>query len=118
MTLQVGAADVKLVDVSNSGVSRIVAEVGAGSLSIDLGGALQRDVEIVATLAIGGLKLNVSPDDGVFVDERTMLGGFDKAGFTKRADGWYSDGFDQAARHVRIHLRAFMGGLDLTRVQR
>jgi hypothetical protein len=118
MTLQVGAADVKLLDVANSGVSRIVAEVGAGSLSIDLGGALQHDVDITATLAIGGLKLNVSPDVGLFVDEKTVLGSFHKDGFTKRADGWYSDGYDKAARHVRVHLHAFMGGLELTRVQR
>jgi hypothetical protein len=118
MTLQIGAADVKLLDVANSGVSRIVAEVGAGSLSIDLGGALQHDVDITATLAIGGLKLNVSPDVGLFVDEKTVLGSFHKDGFTKRADGWYSDGYDKAARHVRVHLHAFMGGLELSRVQR
>jgi hypothetical protein len=118
MTLQVGAADVKLLGVANSGVSRIVAEVGVGSLSIDLGGALQHDVDITATLAIGGLKLSVSQDDGVFVDERAFLGGFHKDGFTKREDGWYSDGYDKASRHVRVHLHAFMGGLELTRVQR
>jgi hypothetical protein len=118
MTLQVGAAEVKLLDVANSGVSRIVAEVGAGSLSIDLGGALQHDVDITATLAIGGLKLNVSPDVGLFVDEKTVLGSFHKDGFTKRADGWYSDGYDKATRHVRVHLHAFMGGLELTRAQR
>lgn len=118
MTLQVGAADMKLLGVANSGVSRIVAEVGAGSLSIDLGGALQHDVDITATLAVGGLKLSVSQDDGVFVDERSFLGSFHKDGFTKRSDGWYSDGYDNAAKHVRVHLRAFMGGLELTRVQR
>lgn len=117
MTLQVGAAQVKLLDAVNSGVSRIVAEVGAGSLSIDFGGALTRDVDITATLALGGLELNVAPDDGVFVDERTLLGNFKKDGFTKRADGWYSDNYDKAARHVRVHLHAFLGGLKVTRVR-
>jgi hypothetical protein len=118
MTLQVGAAQVKLLDAANSGVSRIVAEVGAGSLSIDFGGVLAHDVDITATLALGGLELNVAPSDGVFVDERTLLGSFKKEGFTKRADGWYSDNYDAAARHVRVHLHAFMGGLTLTRIQK
>jgi hypothetical protein len=118
MTLQVGAAQVKLLDVANSGVSRINAEIGAGALSIDLGGVLSRDVDITATLAIGGLTLNIAPDDGVFVDERSLLGGFEKDGFEKRADGWYSVNYDSAARHVRVHLHAFMGGLTLTRVQK
>jgi hypothetical protein len=118
MTLQVGAAEVKLLNAVNSGVSRIVAEVGAGSLSIDFGGVLTHDVDIAATLALGGLELNVAPGDGVFVDERTLLGGFQKDGFTKRADGWYSDNYDAATRHVRVHLRAFLGGLKLTRIAR
>lgn len=118
MTLQVGAAQVKLLDAANSGVSRIVAEVGAGSLSIDFGGVLTHDVDVTATLALGGLALNVAPADGVFVDERTLLGGFKKDGFTKEADGWYSDNYKTATRHVRVHLRAFMGGMTLTRVQK
>lgn len=118
MTLQVGAAEVKLLDVANSGVSRINAEVGAGTLSIDLGGVLSRDVDITATLAMGGLSLNVSSDDGVYVDENSVLGGFKKEGFTKRADGWYSANFDTAARKVRVHLHAFLGGLTLTRQQK
>jgi hypothetical protein len=118
ITLQVGAAQVKMYDAANSGASRIDAEVGAGALTIDLGGVLQRDVEITATLAVGGLTLNVAPTDGVFVDERSLLGGFDKEGFVKRADGWYSANYDSAARHVRVHLHAFVGGLTLTRLQR
>lgn len=118
MTLQVGAAQVKLFDVANSHVARINAEIGAGELTLDLGGVLTRDVDITATLAIGGLKLNVSPDDGVFVDERSLMGGFDKDGFTKRADGWYSANYDSAAHHVRVHLHAFIGGMKLTRTQK
>jgi hypothetical protein len=118
MTLQVGAAQMKLLDVANSGVSRINAEVGAGTLSIDLGGALSRDVDITATLAMGGLSLNVSSDDGVYVDENSVLGGFQKDGFTKRADGWYSANFDAAPRKVRVHLHTFLGGFTLTRQQK
>lgn len=118
MTLQVGAAHVKLLDAANSGVSRIIAEVGAGGLSIDLGGTLTRDVDITATLAVGGLELNVSPDAGVFIDERSFIGGFEKDGFVKKGDGWYTSNYDSASRHVRVHLHAFLGELSLTRVQK
>lgn len=118
MTLQVGAAQVKLLDLANSGVSRIIAEVGAGALTLDLAGALQRDVDVTATLAAGGLTLNVSPDAGVFVDEQSLLGGFGKDGFVKRGDGWYSANYDSAPRHVRVHLHAFLGGMTLSRTQK
>ncbi len=115
MTLQVGAAQVKMMDLVNSGVSRITAEVGAGALTLDFGGALAHDVDITATLAIGGLSLNLSPDVGVFVDESSLIGGFSKDGFVKRTDGWYSANYDAAPRHVKVHLHAFLGGLKLTR---
>ena len=118
MTLQVGAAHVKLLGVANSGVSRIIAEVGAGGLTIDLGGTLSRDVDITATLAVGGLELNVAPDAGVFIDERSFIGGFEKDGFVKKGDGWYTSNYDSAVRHVRVHLHAFLGSLSLTRVQK
>ena len=118
MTLQVGAAQVRVLDAANSGVSRINAEVGGGALTIDLGGVLTRDVDITATLVIGGLTLNVAPADGIYIDERTLVGGFEKDGFVKKADGWYSSGYDSATRHVRVHLHAFMGGLTLTRTPR
>ncbi len=118
MTLQVGAAHLKLLDVANSRVSRIIAEVGAGGLSIDLGGALSGDVDITATLAVGGLELNVAPDAGVFIEERSFIGGFEKDGFVKKGDGWYTPNYDAAAKHVRVHLHAFLGALSLTRVQK
>jgi hypothetical protein len=118
MTLQVGAAHLKMLDVANSGVSRIIAEVGAGALSLDLGGTLARDVDITATLLVGGLKLNVPADAGVFVDERSIIGAFEKDGFVKRADGWYTPNYDSAARHVRVHLHAFLGGLSLSGLQK
>ncbi len=115
MTLEVGAAQVKMLDLANSGVSRINAEVGAGALTLDLGGTLARDVDVTATLAMGGLTLNVSPDDGIFIDERALLGGFTKDGFVKKGDGWYSANYDAAKRHVRVHLHAFLGGMTLTK---
>jgi hypothetical protein len=115
ITLQVGAAQVKMMDLANAGVSRINAEIGAGSLTLDLTGALAHDVDVTASLALGGITVNVAPDDGVFVDESSLLGGFDKDGFVKRADGWYSANYDAAARHVRVRLRAFLGGLKIVR---
>ena len=117
MNLQVGAAQLKMLDLANAGVSRIVAEVGAGALTLDLGGTLARDVDITATLAVGGLTVNVAENTGVFADERSFVGGFKKDGFSKRADGWYSANYDSATRHVRVHLRAFVGGMTLTRTQ-
>lgn len=116
MRLDVGAAAVHVRRAGNSGVERVRANVGAGSLEVDLGGgALTHDVEVNATVAVGEFRLRVPPDVGVFVEASTFLASFEKAGLVKRDDGWYSPGYAAAERKVRVRLRVVLGGFTLTR---
>ena len=115
MTLEVGAAGMKIVNAGNAGAERMQVSVGVGGLNVDLGGQWTRDMEISANVGLGGLTIHLPADAGVSVDASTFLTSFDKAGLEKRDDGWYSPGFEKAPRHVRIRLRAFLGGLTLER---
>jgi hypothetical protein len=115
LTLEVGAANLKLDRAGNSGVERVRANIGVGALELDLGGALTHDVDIGASVAMGGFTLRVPADVGVFVDASTFLASFDKTGMEKRGDGWYTPGFDQAKRHVRVRVKAFLGDFTLLR---
>jgi hypothetical protein len=115
LTLEVGAANLKLERAGNSGVERVRANIGIGALELDLGGALTHDVDIAANVAMGGFTLRVPADVGVFVDASTFLSGFDKTGLVKRGDGWYTAGFDEAKRHVRVRVKAFLGDFTLLR---
>jgi len=115
MTLDVGAAAVKVLHAGNSGVQRVRANVGAGALDLDLGGESARDVELSALVALGSLTVHVPPDVGVFVDATTFLGSFEKEGLVKRDDGWFTPNFDSAARHLRVRVRAILGGFTLAR---
>lgn len=115
MSLDVGAAEVKVLRAGNSGVERVRANVGVGALDLDLGGASTRDVDISANVAMGDFTLHVPRDVGVYVNASTFLASFDKAGLVKRGDGWYTPNFDTATRHVRVRVRAALGGFTLSR---
>ena len=94
-------------------MERVNANVGVGSLDLDLGGELKQDVEVMGNLAMGSFTLHVANEVGVSVDASTVLAGFDKTGLTKRGDLWYTPGYDDAKRHVRVRLKAFLGGFTL-----
>jgi hypothetical protein len=115
MSLDVGAAEVKVVRAGNSGVERVRANVGVGALDLDLGGAATHDVDITANVAMGDFTLHVPQEAGVYVDASTFLASFEKAGLVKRGDGWYTPNFDTAAHRVRVHVRAVLGGFTLLR---
>jgi len=115
MTLEVGAASLKLVRAGNSGVERVNANVGVGALDLDLGGDLTHDVEVSGSLAMGSFTLRVPRDVGVSVDASTFLADFDKTGLVKRGDLWYTPGYEEARRHVRVRVKAFLGGFTVVR---
>ena len=115
VTIEVGAAEVKLLHAVNSGAERMRASVGVGALDLDFAGTLPHDIELTATVALGGITLRLSPETGLYVDASTLLSDFDKTGLTKRSDGWYSTNYDSAPHHVRLRLKAVMASLTLTR---
>jgi hypothetical protein len=115
MTLEVGAADVKVLRAGNAAPEFIKATIGVGSLSLDLGGEWSRDIELDANVALGELAVRVPPDVGVRIDASTFLVGFEKAGLTKQGDSWITPDFDAAKRHVRIRMQGAFGSFDLSR---
>ena len=115
MVLNVGAAKLLVAGGSFAGADRINATVAAGVLDLDLSGTLEHDVELSVNMAVGHCTIRLSRETAVSIEATTFLADFDKAGLEKRADGWYSPGFEQASRHLRIHLRAFVGGCTLSR---
>lgn len=115
MTLEVGAADVKVLHAINAQTERVQATVGVGALDLDFTGPLAHDLDISASLALGDFTLRVSPEVGVYADASTFLGDLSDSGLEKRAGGWYSPGYDKATRHVRVRLRSLIGGFKVKR---
>lgn len=119
MVLEVGAASLKVRRAGNARAEHIKASVGVGSLDLDLGGEWTKDIDVDASVAMGGFTLRVPSDAGVKVKMSSFLAGFDKTGMTKRSDGWwYSQGYDNATRRVRVEMNAAFGSFSLKRDSR
>lgn len=115
MTLEAGAASLKVQHAANAATERVSATVGVGGLDLDFTGPLAHDLDISASVALGNLTLRLSPEIGVYVDANSFLVSLRNSGLTKRGDGWYSENYDTATRHVRVRLSAFLGGFKLRR---
>ena len=115
LSVNVGAAEVKLLRAGNAGTEHVTANVGVGSLSLDLGGEWTRDIDVDVQIAVGGLVVRVPRDVGVRIDARTFLVEFEKSGLSTRGNSWVTPDFDAAKRHVRIRMRGAFGSFELAR---
>lgn len=115
LTIDAGAASLKLVQAGNANTDRIVANVGVGALEIDLGGNWTRDIDMTANVAMGTLDLRLPNDVGIRVESNAFMVDFDKAALRKRGNEWYSENYDAAPRKVRLRLNGAMGNVSITR---
>jgi len=115
LTIDAGAASLKLVQAGNANTDRIVANVGVGALEIDLGGNWTRDIDMTANVAMGKLDLRLPNDVGIMVESNAFLVDFDKSAFRKRGNDWYSENYDASPRKVRLRLNGAMGSISITR---
>lgn len=115
VSFDVGAASLTVKGAGNARAAAIRVNVGVGALDYDLSGDWSGDVDVTANIALGNFTLRVPSDAGVRVDAKTFLAPFEKSGLERRGDTWYSPGYDQARRRVRVSLNAALGGFDLVR---
>jgi predicted membrane protein len=82
-------------------------------VDLEFGGTWTRDLVVSTRLAIGKLILRVPSDVGVRLDVQRLAAGFEHEGLVKRADGWYSDNWDQAPHKLRVHAETVFGKIEV-----
>lgn len=117
MEVSAGAASLQITNLANANVARIHVRGGAGSVLLDFGGALERDVDVDAEMALGSVEIRVPRDAGIRVELSRFLAGFDHPGLEKRGDAWYSENWDSAPRRVRLDLKTIFGKVTVARLQ-
>ena len=110
----VGAGGLKLIGLGNAGASEARIEGDLGDLSLDLGGRWVRDMQIVVTSAIGGVKITAPPTIGIELQSTGLLAreSFDGV-FTKSGGIWRSANFSSSAVKVRVVVRSMIGKIEL-----
>jgi hypothetical protein len=110
----VGAGGLKLIGLGNAGASEARIAGDIGDLSIDLGGRWQRDIQITATSAVGGVRITAPPTIGIELESSGLLARESLDGaFTKSGNVWRSANFSGAAVKVRILVKSMLGKIEL-----
>jgi hypothetical protein len=115
LDLQLGAASFVITNLGNANVERIRVEGGVGSVDLDFGGALTRDVDVEANVALGKLALHLPTDVGLRVDIRRVLAGFQHPGLVKRGNAFYSENWDSASVRMRVRAETVFGAVEVHR---
>jgi hypothetical protein len=115
MDLDVGAASLRARGLANARAREVRVKVGVGSADLDFGGDWTGDLDLELQIALGKASLQVPDDVGVRVETSRFLGSFERDGFEKRGDAYYSANWDRARYKLRIDSRMVLGKLEITR---
>jgi hypothetical protein len=113
MEIDVGAADLSASHLANANADQIRVRGGVGVVDLEFGGTWTRDLVVSTRLAIGKLILRVPSDVGVRLDVQRLAASFEHEGLVKRADGWYSENWDQAPHKLRVHAETVFGKIEV-----
>lgn len=115
LDVKLGATGFVVTHLANANVSTIKVTGGVGSVDLDFGGALKQDVSVGANVAFGKLTVHLPSDIGVRVHVNRVLGSFDREGFTKRGNAYYSDNWDTAKFRMRLQAETVFGAIGIER---
>ncbi len=115
LEIAVGAAELVVEGLGNSRCRQISVVGGAGSLVLDFTGAWidSASSETAVAVGLGSLTLRLPEDLGVEVRMTRLLASFTKEGFERRGSRYVSPNYDQARAHVRLHVKAALGDIDV-----
>ena len=113
LKIAMGAAALAVRGLGNAACSRMKVEGGVGELTLAFDGAWARDIDAEVTMALGSVTLVIPEDIGVRVRKDAFLTDFDRSGFTKRDDMYYSDGWDTAERRLTVRMEGAFGSVNV-----
>jgi predicted membrane protein len=93
---------------------------GAGRFTLDFTGEWEHEGETQASIAIGvgALTMHLPSHLGVAVTLDRFLATFDRSGFVKRGDMYYSSNYEEAAAKLKLDINAVLGDINVVWVPR
>ncbi len=115
LQVKTGAGEFRAHGLGNSNCGTMEFEAAAGTFMLDFTGEWQYHGETDAKvkLGVGALTLRFPEDLGVAVSLDRFLATFDRSGFTKRGDTYYSENYDGATSKLHMEIRAAFGDINV-----
>jgi hypothetical protein len=115
MSVDVGAASFNAMNLANANAASLRVNGGVGGVTLDFGGTWTGDMDADIQVTLGKVTLQVPGDVGVQLDMQRFLASFDNDGLTKRDGAYYSDNWNSARYHLRLHVQTTFGGIEFRR---
>jgi hypothetical protein len=109
--VQAGAASITMRNIANARAASIDVKGGVGALDLGFGGNWTSDIEARLAVAVGKVMIRVPRDVGIRLEMQRLLASFANDGLEKRDGVYYSDNWDTAKYHLRIHVDATFGAV-------
>jgi hypothetical protein len=113
LTLEAGAAAFHAWALGNANCRSVRFEGGVGDVTLDFSGTWQDTMRADLNVAIGTLTLMLPRDAGVAIRLSRFLASFDRSGFEKRGDTYYTAGYESARRRLVLDVTAAFGGVNV-----
>jgi hypothetical protein len=113
LQMEAGAAAFHAWSLGNANCRMIRFDGGVGDVTLDFGGTWQGAMRAELRVALGTLTLMLPRDAGVAVRVSRFLASFERSGFEKRGDAYYTPGYDSASRRIVIDVTAAFGGVNV-----
>jgi hypothetical protein len=120
LQVKTGAAEFRVQGLGNSNCATMEFEAAAGIFVLDFTGEWQHNGETDAKvkLGVGALTLRFPESLGVALSLDRFLTTFDRSGFTKRGDMYYSSNYEAAAAKLNLEINAAFGDVNVEWVAR
>lgn len=115
LRLKAGAASFEARKLGNANFETFRFEGGVGDVTLDFGGAWERDASGSIKVGVGALELRLPQDLGVRLRRRSFLTTFDAPGFTKTDDVYQTENWGSADVHLDLELDAAFGTITIER---
>ena len=113
LTAEAGAAQFTVTGLGNANCRRVKVDGGAGTVTLDFTGQWRGSMDAEVNVAFGTLKLILPRDLGVAITLSRFLASFDRNGFTRRGDAYYSTNYASARYHLDVKSASAFGGIQV-----
>jgi hypothetical protein len=113
LAMEAGAAAIHAWSLGNANCRSIRFDGGIGDVTLDFSGTWRGSMQAELRVALGSLTLMLPRDAGVAVRVSRFLASFERSGFEKRGDTYYTPGYDTAARRLTLDVTAAFGGVNV-----
>ncbi|MDE3151134.1 MAG: hypothetical protein KGL93_02685 [Gemmatimonadota bacterium] len=115
ISIDVSAANFVARHLANANASSLHVKGGVGALDLDFGGTWTGDLDATVQVTLGKVTLHLPRDVGVQLDAQRFLASFDPDGLVKRDGAYYSENWNSAKYHLRVHVQTTFGGIEIDR---